>query len=427
MHLRELLERAARGETVDFDIGVEHLISQCAQCRRELGELMDLARGGELGLAFERSLVRVKEALARVERERGEGRDALVLLAMSPTERCQVVARSRRRFRSLAVVDALLEESRRRLLSDPVEALDIAEIAQQVALRVPDRERLGIAVSAVARASGYKANAWRVLGKFREAELLLLHALHLFQRQGDCDPLVEGELLEIGAAIHREMRRFDEALVGLRAAAEIYAELRDEQREARVSLSEGTVLYELGRYEEALETATAAAVIVGAGDELFPLAMHNAVLYCIALGRVVQARGLLEDHPELEQVSGVMRLRFVWVVAQLAAAEGDLARAEELLREAREGFEREGLGYDAALVCLDLSAVLLEVGRSAEVLAIAEGLFGVFLARDVNREATAVLVLFLEAARQGTVTREVVVSLRRQFEGTRARPMERPS
>ena len=73
---------------------------------------------------------------------------------------------------------------------------------------------------------------------------------------------------------------------------------------------------------------------------------------------------------------------------------------------------RQGIGYDAAMVSLDLALLYVQEGRTGEVRRVAEEMVPVFAAQDVHREAMAALRLFQEAARREEVTaglvREVV-------------------
>jgi hypothetical protein len=73
----------------------------------------------------------------------------------------------------------------------------------------------------------------------------------------------------------------------------------------------------------------------------------------------------------------------------------------------RRVFLEHPLPYDYALASLDLSLVLLEEGRTAEVRTLAEEMLSVFAAQQVHREALAALRLFCEAAKQEAATVEL--------------------
>src|SRR6266545_2507993 len=74
--------------------------------------------------------------------------------------------------------------------------------------------------------------------------------------------------------------------------------------------------------------------------------------------------------------------------------------------EARRGCIGQGIGYDAAMVSLDLAILYLKEGRMADVQRVAEEMLPIFQAQDVHREALAALQLFQEAARQQELTIE---------------------
>jgi hypothetical protein len=60
--------------------------------------------------------------------------------------------------------------------------------------------------------------------------------------------------------------------------------------------------------------------------------------------------------------------------------------------------------YDVALALLEIAALLLEEGRTAEVKELTPALAQVFESRDIHREALAALRLFQVAAERETAT-----------------------
>ena len=65
------------------------------------------------------------------------------------------------------------------------------------------------------------------------------------------------------------------------------------------------------------------------------------------------------------------------------------------------------MAYDAALVSLELSALYLEQGRTAEVRTLASEMAWVFKAQGVHREALAALGLFCQAAKADNLSVEL--------------------
>jgi hypothetical protein len=105
------------------------------------------------------------------------------------------------------------------------------------------------------------------------------------------------------------------------------------------------------------------------------------------------------------------RLRQNWLRGKIALGTGRPKDAEDAFLAARDGFVQQGIGYDAAMVSLDLALVYLREGRTAEVRRVAEEMIPLFEAEDVHPEAVAALILFHEAVRREVVTSESVEEL----------------
>jgi hypothetical protein len=67
-----------------------------------------------------------------------------------------------------------------------------------------------------------------------------------------------------------------------------------------------------------------------------------------------------------------------------------------------------GMDLNAALASLDLTVLLSDAGRGAELKSLAVELHAAFEARDIHREATAVLILFERACEEERMTAELV-------------------
>lgn len=106
-----------------------------------------------------------------------------------------------------------------------------------------------------------------------------------------------------------------------------------------------------------------------------------------------------------------------WVEGRIAAGLGDRERARRAFEEVRREMGRRGMGYDTALVSLELAALELEEGRTSEVKELAREMVAVFRAQEVQREALAALLLFRRAALKERATaglaREVAEFLNR--------------
>ena len=104
-----------------------------------------------------------------------------------------------------------------------------------------------------------------------------------------------------------------------------------------------------------------------------------------------------------------MRLR--WVEGRIALGTGEGPAAETAFREVQREFFELHMGYDAALVSLDLAVLYAQAGRLTELKSLAVEIMPVFESREVNREAMAALLMFQHAAQEERLT----VDLARQL------------
>jgi hypothetical protein len=83
---------------------------------------------------------------------------------------------------------------------------------------------------------------------------------------------------------------------------------------------------------------------------------------------------------------------------------GKLDRAETIFREVRQAFEGERLGYKAALLSLELAAVLQRAGRNAEVGGLVVEASDTFTSLGVHREALGAMLVLRKASEEGLAT-----------------------
>jgi tetratricopeptide (TPR) repeat protein len=128
-----------------------------------------------------------------------------------------------------------------RAVSDrPQAALELARLALALAPALAD---LGGEAVATARLRAYThlANAWRMLGDFRQAERAFRAAEAAWEGSVR-DPLDRGLLLEFEAPMLRAQGRFDEALALINEAIVLYGKLREPHLKGRASIIKGVTL-----------------------------------------------------------------------------------------------------------------------------------------------------------------------------------------
>jgi tetratricopeptide (TPR) repeat protein len=419
IHLsRELLRAVNEGKLPKAaldDITTAHLLSRCPHCRAEV-DAYQAERGAELSV-WGRVAQTVSALLARLissnSRELSLAeQDLRELLRLPLVEQTQRVERARGRFRSPVLVRLLLEESRRRIPGQPAEARHFAELAGHVANRNP---RMPAFFELYVLARAHLANAWRAGGNLQKANQLFVLVRQVIAEHGVTDPAVVARVDDLMGSLRKDQRRFADAERLLKRAAMQYGLVNAPEEAARVLINLGDTYCAEGLLDRAIETTRSALTLLAPDSDprLHLCGHYNLALQLKEAGRFAEAAELLEaDAPLYSRFPEPWtQLRLLWLQADIAAGRGDLSAAERDYVATRDGFISQGIGYDAALVSLDLAVLYLRQGRSAEVRLLAEEMLPLFEAQDVSREALAALSLFLEAARRDQLTVETALEV----------------
>lgn len=434
LHLdMELLRAIARGERDPGDlaaVALSHLLGLCATCReafeawrRELGEGVAGPFLAEYDCAFESCATGAAEDLAAVEAEEAAARERVrELLSLPSEERAERVRRQPGRFAGPALAELLLEEAQRHLPGRPREAHAVAVLAQAV---LQHTRNTPYAAELYARALGHQANALRAQGELRQADSFFQVARFLLKAQGGGDRLTRAELDTFEGSLRRAQRRFEEA-ENLLVRSVVGFRMEERFIEAGgVLLTLGKVYEAQGDFHDAIEVVGEAERVFAEGEDPRLLwSRHNLAVLLHLSGRAKEAREVFEASRELydRAPDPPTQLRRLWLEGHLARAEGRSGQAEEAYRSVRDGFLRQGIGYDAALVALDLATLYAEQGRTAELKRLAEEIAPVFEAQDVHREAAAALLLFQDAVRAEQLNLRSLTELIRYLERARLDP-----
>lgn len=428
-------------------------LSRCERCRRILAgmapQALDLltlfTRGATLPEAgepgdYEAAIAAARRvALSRaavLEEDRRRAPELLAELMKLPPRRWRHRVARDPRCHCFGLAELLVAESRRCWSEDN----DRAELLGQLAIEV--LERLGERRTGDERAllQDLRADAWgaiavarRVASDLRGADAAIARACdHL--RRGTGEPLVRARLLTQTASIRTSQRRFDEAERLLARVIAIYRRVGDAHLEGRALISLANAQSYRGDAETAIATLAQALPRIDAARDprLLQAAKHNLMSGLIEVGRPREALALLPAVRALTRRSGkrLDAVRLEWLEGQLAAELGREREAEEKLRSARAKFIAEKIGYDAALVSLDLAALHLAAGRLDAVKRLAAEMVPIFQSRDVHREAVAALSLFQQAAAAETLSGAMLRDLTSYLGKARNDPrlrFERPS
>jgi tetratricopeptide (TPR) repeat protein len=331
------------------------------------------------------------------------------------------------RFRSLDLLDRLLEESHASQLAEPAGAAELARLAARLAsvFGAGDEE----AAAALPRAFCLGANARRLEGRPNAAEAVLAKAAPFLsgrmERAFYCRTL---------ALLRWEQGRTDEAEALLQHAACLFAaDGQDRDVGACLTLL-GLVLQEEGGYGDALSLlARGWAEMDRDGRPLLALRGGLALAACLAQAEQAErARGVLNEAWRLypQVLDPAEMLRIYWLEGRVLARLGDREEALHVLESVRRQLFDEPSPAEAALVTLDLALALAESGRAEEIEVLAAALQVSFPAVPVmpltaeNLRAIAILARRGER-RLREAGQATAVTLRRMFRacGLRIKPL----
>jgi len=427
---RELLRAFSRGELPPrllLNLCLEHLTALCSTCRREV-EAWRRERGTTLHdytQAFQILPELISKQVPKVaEERRSAARDLRALLKFPAEERESRVKRARNHYRGIALVQLLLEESRKRFTTEPREAIHLSELARTVLQHTPQVPGY---FDYLALATAYLANATRVFGDRRLASQHLGHARFLISHEGVTDPEILARIDDLEGSLRIDQRLFPEAEALLRRAIMLYRLVGASVEEARVLVKLAMSFEIQGRTQMAIETVEMAlrSLTPERTLRLYVCARFNLAWYLTSLREYQEAERLLaEDREHYRQLREPWtELRLSWLIGRIDAGYGKAEAAERAFLTARDGFIAQGIGYDAAMISVEeLAPLYLRAGRSAEVKRLAEEMFPIFTAADVHREALAALIIFTEAAKQEQLTVAMAEEIGKYLRNARADP-----
>lgn len=425
----ETLFRIDRGElplSAASEQELGHLHALCPECKRVVEEFGEVLREIELRrgeLPLGRPSVPSPELQALLASDRREAeKEVEWILGLARKERKAKVTGAYKRFKTPAFVDRMIEEARTWVRHDPREALELLDLAEARLPKIPTE----IYGEAMVRRAGFRllahqANCLRVAGDLRAAAARFERLNKLQLGEPAEDALLEAEMASLEASLRYDQRRLPEAKELLDRAADKYRREGDADGLARVQIQCGMILYIAGEAERAIPhfESAAAAVDPETSPQLAFNSLHNLVLCLCAVDQARVASGVLEEARAVYErlVDPTNGTLLTWAEGKVAAGLEDEGSAIRCFREARDAYRERALGYDEALVSLDLAAVYLRLGETAQVKQLAKQMAATFVERGVEIEAPRAVALFHEAAFAETLTFEIIarteIALRR--------------
>jgi tetratricopeptide (TPR) repeat protein len=228
----------------------------------------------------------------------------------------------------------------------------------------------------------------------------------------------------VACRIHREMGHADEALALARSCAEIFVDYGNPQFVTMARVTEGTVLFALKRFQEAL--AVFIDLIEQAerhGDKMtLARCLNNAAECARELGDLKSARDLypraLAHFEELYLPAECTRVR--WGYALSIGDEGNLRRAMWELQKVRAEYLALGMNSHAASAALDLVRFRFEAGD--DVRDLCSEIVQTFIDAGMTQNAIEALAYLREQAKQQQLSKQKIARVRRYFDELPRKP-----
>ncbi len=391
---------------------MSHLVSGCAQCRSAviphfrwtlgLEEPPERHLTPQEDAEYEAVLDRVFIAVSKraIELRQERKREALALLEDFGPEKLPAVPLH---LRGIPLFEALLERSWSFRYENPQQMVQWAEWARVLVEKLKP-SKLGPGEHALAdlrcRAWIDLGNAYRVADELDQAESALGLAAQLFM-EGTKDEALAARLFDAQASLFGSLRDFDLAQLALNVVYAFHRRLGDGHLAGRALISKGIYCGYSGDSEEAIRLLERGLELIDEERDprLVYLVFHNQIRLLLDSGRARDARkALFKLKARSVSPGGQMaELKLRWMEGQINVELGEFERAEQALREVKQGFEEAELGYKAALVGLELGAVLLRHGRTDDAICEVLQSADVFQAIKVRREAAASLLLLRQS------------------------------
>ncbi len=415
----QTLARYMQGQlSADERREVQRHLAACPACQA--------AAGAHYDPVFDRVFAAAPGELSAILQEIDEAARLLADLLGRPASERRGLVEGEVRFHALLLCDLLSKKSRAAWFRDPEAAVELAGLAVAVAERLdPDHYGAMRVEDARALAWAHLGNSRRIASDLRRAEEALGRAEEHFQR-GDGDAYTEAEILGFKASLRASQGRFDEAVKLLDGAIDIYRQARDRHLEGKALIKKGTAHGYAGRWVEAVRLIRKGLDRIDLLEEprLQVSARHNLIWFLTDSGHPQEAQQDIEKtrqlYLDLGEPMNLVRLR--WLEGRVGRELGRLDEAEAALRSARDAFLERGIGFDAAMVSLDLAMVHAVRGEKAALKQLAAEMVPIFESRDVHEEALAALLLFRQAAEAEEVTLDLLHQMATYFQRSRHDP-----
>lgn len=359
----------------------------------------------ERDAALELALIQARRRGCVIDAERALAQKLLTELGRHSPEAARTTVRSSKRYQLFGLSEHLIEVSQKEAFQDIARAVEMAELAVEVADCLDPRVYMAVTCAdqrALARA--YLGNARRVASDLFGAERTFEESL-LLLKEGNRTSIVPADVWSLLGSLRIDQGRYVEARQLLRRALALYRSFRSTSDEGKVLMKLANAEGYSGNSEAAVEILhKAAGRFEEAGEERLLLwAHHNLIYWMVDAGQAAEAFARYQEtrslYDDLDAEPSI-RLRLRWLEGRIYAALGDFELARQAFEEVRETAAEADLSYEVAMISPELALVYANLGETERVRALAEETTPVFRAYQLSRHAIAANSLLPTHSRQ---------------------------
>jgi tetratricopeptide (TPR) repeat protein len=393
---------------------VRHLIAQCPECLERMSGIAaeggywfgeDVASGlaeVENGEAAFEALVHFTDretGEATFERLRGAGQWS-ALERLLPEERLSAIV-EHREYQHWGLFQALLDAARAYSFGDPREAVDIAQLALEIADLLDPAE-----VGGVPAATDLQARAWAILGNAQRLASNLLGAREAIDEawrlnaEGAGDPLDRAQIYSFDASYARTIGEFETAESILEQARALYLAAGDTHLQGRTLLQMGDAIGHVDPDRGIAHIERALELINPVREPRLELcAQHDLAWFLTDAGRPRDALAVLHRARPLYQqfADDWAQDRRRWLQGRIARACEQRAEAIHLFRQVYDDFAAQGRHMDLLMVSIDLAEAHVAVGEIATAGRLLAEVTPIMTAWRLHRNAMAAWLMFQQA------------------------------
>ena len=320
-------------------------------------------------------------------------------------------------FRTSGAVRVLAEAANAACEREPIHARNLADAAVAIADSLPAGEYPADTIRAL-RGLAWKerANSLRYLAEYEAALDALDHAEREFEHFGTRS-FEFASLAYIRAVILTYTDRLDEATQQAALSASIFRDYGDIDRAMRACSVQAGVLFYRHEYRSAASIFEELLAFARSRSDAVETARqaYNAAVCWIEVGDGARADQLLRSARETYTMLGLHTevARTDWKLAVVPRLHGQLAESISRLRTAKEACEQLGMADEAANASLDLMESLILSGEMREISSLSADVMRHYRRAGKVRQALTAAAFLKEAAAAGQIRIETVQHVRR--------------